>query len=378
MLTEIRIDKTDTLKSAADVQKPQRPSQPQIIAVAGGKGGVGKTVVTATIGLALAEKNHQTVLLDADFFGPNLHYLFGVYASRQSLSDYFAQNCDINDMVVPTPVEHLRLLPAVSQTRRSLQPAARQKAKLIHNLSRIEADYLVIDLGPSAHFNNIDLFLNADVQLLVSTAENTSLYGAYQFLRASLFRKLQRSHPHWARFAADFMQCGDLTHGRSMKTVAEFIDETMDADLEDRFHLLADIAGLRPQLLINNLRDTDARDPLQALRLAAKEALNLELSLWGVLHHDIGVIAALRRNQPIDLLHSTAIGNQLRNIVQRKLVAQKSDRRAVDNDLPLHDWTKVRICSSRCIAWTCCCRRNGGTPCAVMHPDLACGKAASG
>ncbi|MBN1542676.1 AAA family ATPase [candidate division KSB1 bacterium] len=363
--------------SLADADLTAPSFHPRVMAVAGGKGGVGKTLVTSMIALVLAEMGKKTVLVDSDFYGPNLHYLFNIYPAQQSLSDYFGESCDINDMVVPSALENLSLIPATSDNRRSFQPAAWQVFKLIRNLRKIQADYVILDLGPGAQFTNMDIFLSADDQLLVSTCENIALYGAYQFIRSTLFRKLQRRNPDWPAFGSELVQCGDLMQGRKVKTVVDFLNTAQDYDMTWQFRLMSDIQNFRPKLVVNNILETDAASQFQALRLASKEALSVELNFWGSVQYDAAVRTAVRRNQPLDLLRLTQAGQQITRLVHKQIVVRDSRLTSSAKRLQ-HDWNRVRICSHRCIAWTCCDKRNGGTPCAVMHPDLAYGKAVPG
>ena len=73
-----------------------REETKKVCAIAGGKGGVGKTVMTAAIGIALAEKGVRTVLVDVDFGGANLHHALGIIAPPLTISESeIRQACDV-------------------------------------------------------------------------------------------------------------------------------------------------------------------------------------------------------------------------------------------------------------------------------------------
>jgi len=57
---------------------PASPERQIVYAVGGGKGGVGKTVLTASLGIGLASLGHQVVIVDADLGGANLHTCMGI------------------------------------------------------------------------------------------------------------------------------------------------------------------------------------------------------------------------------------------------------------------------------------------------------------
>ena len=72
-------------------QKPQPDSrEPKIFAIASGKGGVGKTVLTGSIGVGLASMGQDVILVDADFGGANLHTSLGILEPKFTFFDFYA------------------------------------------------------------------------------------------------------------------------------------------------------------------------------------------------------------------------------------------------------------------------------------------------
>ena len=66
--------------------------EPIIISIGGGKGGVGKSTITANIGTALSQKGFSIVFIDADLGGANLHLCLGVRRPRAGLQDIYKRN----------------------------------------------------------------------------------------------------------------------------------------------------------------------------------------------------------------------------------------------------------------------------------------------
>ena len=82
-----------------------------IIAIAGGKGGVGKTLVTAGMSVALAEMDKKTVAVDVDFSGANLHQALGIISPPLTLADLiFKRQKDINKLAIETSIPNLYLI----------------------------------------------------------------------------------------------------------------------------------------------------------------------------------------------------------------------------------------------------------------------------
>ncbi|NQU63191.1 MAG: P-loop NTPase, partial [SAR324 cluster bacterium] len=81
-----------------------------IWAIAGGKGGVGKSFLCSNLSIDLAQRGNSVVLIDADFGGPNLHTFMGISTSIISVSD-FIKNTQLNldDILIPTGIPNLKL-----------------------------------------------------------------------------------------------------------------------------------------------------------------------------------------------------------------------------------------------------------------------------
>src|SRR4030043_1199284 len=65
-------------------EKIELPNVKNIIVVASGKGGVGKSTIAANLAVSLARQGHKTALVDADLYGPSIPTMFGVQNERPS------------------------------------------------------------------------------------------------------------------------------------------------------------------------------------------------------------------------------------------------------------------------------------------------------
>ena len=88
----------------------ERARPVQVLAVTGGKGGVGKTSVSINLGIALAERGQRVVLLDADLGLANIDVLLGLRPKR-NLADVLAGDCGLADILIDGP-GGIRILPA--------------------------------------------------------------------------------------------------------------------------------------------------------------------------------------------------------------------------------------------------------------------------
>src|SRR5688572_9272529 len=97
---------------------PSLESRPELWAIGGGKGGTGKSLLAASLGIHFAERGRRVVLVDGDLGTPNLHTFVGVDAPAVSLSDVIARRvASLEDAAVETGIDRLRL---VSSARNAL------------------------------------------------------------------------------------------------------------------------------------------------------------------------------------------------------------------------------------------------------------------
>jgi flagellar biosynthesis protein FlhG len=154
------------------------------IAVASGKGGVGKSTVALGIAMASGERGVRTVLVDADLGMANADILAGVRA-KHSVAEWLAGRVQLSDCMVRV-APRTWLLAGASGIARMADLDAAHRARLLGGLARIglHVDRLVIDLGAGIGAGTLDLACAADRVLVVTTPEPTSLADAYAFMKA--------------------------------------------------------------------------------------------------------------------------------------------------------------------------------------------------
>lgn len=155
----------------------------QVIAVTGGKGGVGKTNVAVNLGVALSKMGRRTTLLDADLGLANVDVLLGL-KPRRTLADVLTGECGINDVIVPGPAG-LRIVPAASGTREMVNLDARQHAGLIAAFSEIghQMDVLIVDTAAGISDAVVNFLCAAQEILVVVCNEPTSITDAYALIK---------------------------------------------------------------------------------------------------------------------------------------------------------------------------------------------------
>ncbi len=163
-----------------------------ILAIGGGKGGVGKSVFAVNLGTALAGLGKKVVLVDFDLGGANLHSYLGVTGRTLSLANFFLKKVStLDEILLNTKVENLKLVSGSQYVSGMANPASWIKMKLIRHVRAIHADFVIIDLGAGTHFSTLDFFASSDKGLIITVPEPAAVMNAYRFIKGVLFRKLQ-------------------------------------------------------------------------------------------------------------------------------------------------------------------------------------------
>lgn len=155
----------------------------QVIAVTGGKGGVGKTNVSVNLALALAELGRRVMLLDADLGLANVDVLLGL-RPKKTLADVVAGKCELRDVLLPGP-GGIHIVPAASGTQSMVHLSPMQHAGLIQAFSDIadDLDILIVDTAAGIGNEVISFVRAAQEILLVVTDEPTSITDVYALVK---------------------------------------------------------------------------------------------------------------------------------------------------------------------------------------------------
>ncbi|HWU87334.1 MAG TPA: P-loop NTPase, partial [Kofleriaceae bacterium] len=166
---------------------------PRVVAIGGGKGGVGKSLVAANVGIFLATLGKRVVLVDGAFGAPNLHIFAGIPRPSRTLSEAFAPNGPtLQELAVATHVPGVRLVAGVYDPPRIAEPEPAAVQAMCAQLRTLPADWVVVDLGPGLTLPTLELFIAADLALLVAVPDPTSIELMHRFVKAAFLRCLAR------------------------------------------------------------------------------------------------------------------------------------------------------------------------------------------
>ncbi len=357
-------------------------NQTRIIAVGGGKGGVGKTILTASIGVALASLNYQVVLVDADLGGANLHTVMGILEPEYTFFDFYTLNRDsLNDIALETSVANLRLISGACGTLGLANPKYTQKLRFIRQLRTVNADFLLLDLGAGSSYNVIDFFLTADDGIVVTNPEPMAIQEAFNFIKICLMRKLRRAF-HGSREILEILDRDELTRpGRMQMSMAQVAQKIREIDERGADFFEQVLESFKPMLILNMVNDPDDVKEGVAIQAAAGELLSIDVRFLGYVSYDQSVREAVRDLKPFilynpgskaaqdlsKLVNVKLLGNSLFQSFWKKRKMQKQLMAAREAFPQVNLLDNAPICSVKCFYWGDCEYQNGGHPCPVRY-----------
>ena len=266
----------------------ENKSTPNIVAVGGGKGGAGKSVFTTIMAFWLARTGKRTVLMDIDLGGANLHTLLGIKSPDRTLNDFITRKFDeLEDICIDTSEKNLRLISGASDVLSLANPHFSQKIKLMTHLSRLDTDYVVLDLGAGTSFNVLDFFLIAHKKIIVLTPEPTSIQNAYIFVRNAVYRKLSRlssKNPSLQALIKIAMDPKNILKIRTVKELFQFIEESDEKNIiED---LKKEIGDIHLGVVTNMVKNEKEENAGRIVQIVAEKYLTIPSTNLGCVSYD--------------------------------------------------------------------------------------------
>jgi len=270
----------------------------RLLPIASGKGGVGKSVVAANLGIALARAGRTVVLVDLDLGGSNLHTFLGIRNKNVGIAQLRRER-SVADLLVETGRDRLWLVPGDCLVPGVANIEYFAKKRILKELAALPADYVVMDLGAGSSNNVVDFFLAAVDGIVVMRPEITSVLNAYSLLKSAAYRTILRAYPERSPARAElaaFAAERDDGEGRSF---SDFARELAGRYPERGTAAAERLAALAPRVVMNMAasdRDMALGDRLRGI---AARRLGIEARIAAVLPEDPEVPASLSERSPV-------------------------------------------------------------------------------
>lgn len=230
---------------------------PRIFPIGGGKGGSGKSFITANLGALLAKKGKRVTLIDLDLGGANLHTFFGLKNIPTDLNDFLNKRVkNLSETAVPTGVTNLSLISSLNCPIEVSNLFHTQKMKLLKAIQKLPDDYVFIDLGAGTNFNTLDFFLTSNEGLFVITPEPTSIENTFRFIKAVYLRRVKQllKQKEYNRLVQDFMNITSQDDVRSSSDIADVVEFIIEQDQTHGSTLRQKLSEFQLKFVLNQFR----------------------------------------------------------------------------------------------------------------------------
>lgn len=284
--------------------------RPKIWAIGGGKGGVGKSLVTANLAICLALMGYKVAAIDLDLGGANLHTCLGVPIPDNTLSDYLTKKVDnLSDLLTATAIPNLFMISGAQDELGIANLKQMHKAKIMGQFTELPVDFVLLDLGAGTTFNTIDFFISADQGIITTLPEPTSIENSYRFIKTVYHRKL--------KMAEELLEVGPLIDEAmnaklsQNSTPADLINRVIEINPAVGQKLKSEISRLSPKLIINQVRTQADIDIGFSMKLISKKYFGINLDYIGYLDYDATVWQSVKKRRPLlmEFPNSTLVNN---------------------------------------------------------------------
>lgn len=319
--------------------------QTKIVPIAGGKGGVGKTELCASLGVRLGQLGYRTVLVDLDLGGSNLHSALAIKNKNPGLGNLFSdRSLTFAGLVAETPYENLSFVPGDVLVAGIPNISYGQKQSLIRHIEGLEADYVLLDLGSGAANNVVDFFLVSNSGIVVTSPHVGSVLNAYSFLKNTVFRFLFRAfakQPEIARYLRKEIR--EKRPGQPVQ-IREMIEGMQPIDQEAAQKARRYIDILQPSLVLNFVRGTEDLNIAESLRELVAKNLDVSLQSLGAVMFDERLAASRRATQPSVVAdQSSVLAVQVDRLAQKIVQSPDFPTLALERDMYEDSYELTRI-----------------------------------
>jgi flagellar biosynthesis protein FlhG len=292
----------------------------KIWAIGGGKGGVGKSLVSANVAICLALMGNKVVAVDLDLGGANLHTCLGLPIPTMTLSDYISKKItNFEDLLVTTPINNLKIISGAQDELGMANLKHMHKNQIIRKLHELDADYILFDLGAGTAFNTIDFFITADKGILVVLPEPTSIENTYRFIKSVFYRRLKMVDgiADLEPLIEEAMK-SKITASGGSTSPSDLIKKICELNPEVGLKVKNEMGLFRPNLIINQVRSQADIDIGYSIQSICRKYFGIEMTFPGSLDYDQSVWQSVRKRKPLLIEYpNSKLVNNFDRIVNR-------------------------------------------------------------
>lgn len=271
----------------------------QIIPIASGKGGVGKSLLSANLAVALGQLGKKVVLADLDLGASNLHLAIGQNAPKVGIGTFLSGESKFADIIQPTDYMNVSFIAGDSEIPGLSALKLSQKNALVKNFKNLDADYLILDLGAGTHTMILDLFLLSPQGIVVTAPTVTATLNGYLFLKNAVFRLMSATFKKGSKAFAYLNKLRADSATMQRLYVPKLIEAIAAVDPENAKKFSDKMQTFRPRLIMNMIDEPKDADKALKIRRSCQTYLGLDVEHLGVMYRDSLQDKALASRMPV-------------------------------------------------------------------------------
>jgi flagellar biosynthesis protein FlhG len=307
---------------------------PSLWVVAGGKGGVGRSLLVANMGIQLARLGKRVLVGDLDFQGANLHAYLGIGRPGKTLESFSeaAEGPGLAALLSDTSVSGLKLAAGCQGV---LSPDGRRRVveRFFAQVPALPVDLTLVDCGSGRSEDVLDLMRRAQGGILVATPEPACLGSLYLFMESLLGSHLDRVLAKDDREKLEIARSLDDEEPGTRTSLRAALERLRG---EGETRLVDAVTGaLQPyrfRLVLNQVRGETDAEIASVLCSGLDKYFGLELSTLGCVDYDLSVLQAMQKRKPLSQQYPNSPATQGIERVVTSLLAPASK---ADASLPL-------------------------------------------
>jgi flagellar biosynthesis protein FlhG len=307
-----------SLKPRSLTEPPDESPVKTVWAVAGGKGGTGKSFVASSLALLLASETDRVIAIDADLGGPNLHTFLGLKDISRDLGDFITKKSQrLEDAVAATPYPGLGIIKGADNILFNPNLSHFKKSRMIRQIRSLDARQIVIDLGSGTSFSTIDFFVLATAGIVVMTPEPTSIENTYYFMKSCAIRLL--------KIIIDAFEYADFSDALAVQlegkepSINQLFETFMAIRPADAHHLYGIYRNYQVHLIVNRARNEEDAALGPSVADVIHKFLHIDIDFLGTLPYDDQFDSCLRRFKPLVIERPTSPLTEALRAIARKM-----------------------------------------------------------
>lgn len=294
----------------------------KIWSIGGGKGGSGKSLIAANLGIQMAEGGCKVTILDFDWGGGNLHTYLGIRSPKKTIEDLLLNRAaSMTDVCIQTSVPNLNIVCAPQEFYPLSGLFNRRKIEIFRHIAKLESDLIIFDLGPGSAFSILDISLISDCSIIVTLPEPSAIENSYLFVKRLIHRQIgQVIRPHGRIDLLTKWTIGRNGHENRSRHIGEFLSYLRRVDHNLGRKVDVALSRLHVKIILNQVRSQDDIKIGNAISYLANKFIGLGVEYTGYIPFDINANIAAKKFQPLMIFYPESnVVKGLKSVAKRLL-----------------------------------------------------------